>query len=77
MESGSDRQRPGHRNPEIHRYPLTYRHARIPVEGISCASCVRRIEKGLEGLEGVEEVAVNLASGEVALRYDPQSCSLD
>lgn len=56
---------------------MTYRHARIPVEGISCASCVRRIEKGLEGLEGVEEVAVNLASGEVALRYDPQSCSLD
>ncbi|WP_417579358.1 heavy metal translocating P-type ATPase [Pelagibacterium sp.] len=34
----------------------------IPIEGMSCASCVGRIEKALKAIPGVETVAVNLAT---------------
>src|SRR5690606_30063763 len=34
----------------------------LPIEGMTCASCVRRVEKALAGVEGVESVAVNLAT---------------
>ncbi len=32
------------------------------VDGMTCASCVRRVEKALEKVEGVHEVSVNLAT---------------
>jgi len=32
------------------------------VEGMTCASCVRRVEKALAAVPGVSAVAVNLAS---------------
>lgn len=34
----------------------------LPVEGMTCASCVGRVEKALSGVEGVGEVSVNLAT---------------
>src|SRR5918994_1151560 len=34
----------------------------IPVTGMSCASCVRRVERALSNHEGVEEADVNFAS---------------
>ena len=34
----------------------------IPVEGMSCASCVGRVESALRKVEGVRSVAVNLAT---------------
>ncbi len=34
----------------------------LPVEGMTCASCVRRVEKAIEKVEGVQSVAVNLAT---------------
>ena len=34
----------------------------LPVRGMSCASCVERIEKGIGGLEGVNEISVNFAA---------------
>ncbi|HLU34873.1 MAG TPA: copper ion binding protein, partial [Thermomicrobiales bacterium] len=34
----------------------------FPVEGMTCASCVRRVEKALEKVDGVSEVNVNLAN---------------
>jgi Cu+-exporting ATPase len=33
----------------------------IPIEGMTCASCVGRVERALRGAEGVREVEVNLA----------------
>ena len=35
---------------------------RLPIEGMTCASCVLRVEKALKALPGVESVAVNLAT---------------
>ncbi len=34
----------------------------FPVEGMTCASCVRRVEKAIEGVPGVSRAAVNLAT---------------
>ncbi len=38
------------------------REVMIGIEGMSCASCLGRVEKALAGLEGVSGVAVNLAA---------------
>ncbi|MGH2489236.1 MAG: heavy metal translocating P-type ATPase [Candidatus Limnocylindria bacterium] len=43
----------------------------LPVEGMTCASCVNRIERFLNRAEGVTSATVNLASEEATVRYDP------
>ncbi|WP_280920639.1 heavy metal translocating P-type ATPase [Cupriavidus sp. AcVe19-1a] len=35
---------------------------RLPIEGMTCASCVRRVENALARVPGVRDVAVNLAT---------------
>ncbi|MFA6433349.1 MAG: heavy metal translocating P-type ATPase [Elusimicrobiales bacterium] len=44
----------------------------IPLEGVHCASCVQRIEKGLSGMPGVRRVSVHLPSRTAFLTYDPE-----
>ncbi|MEK6216993.1 MAG: copper ion binding protein, partial [Boseongicola sp.] len=43
---------------------------KIPVSGMSCASCVMRVEKVLDGLEGVSDASVNLASESASVTVD-------
>ncbi len=43
----------------------------IPLEGVHCASCVARLEKGLGSLPGIAGVSVNLPSRTAFLSYDP------
>ncbi len=45
----------------------------LSIEGMTCASCVGRVEKALAGLDGVSEVAVNLASETARLSLDDPS----
>ncbi len=45
----------------------------LSIEGMTCASCVGRVEKALVGLDGVSEVAVNLASETARLSLDDPS----
>lgn len=40
----------------------------LPVEGMSCASCVGRVEAELRKVEGVEQVSVNLITKHAAIR---------
>ena len=40
------------------------------VEGMTCASCVNRIERYLNKVEGVGEASVNLATERATVRYD-------
>ena len=42
---------------------------RFSIEGMSCASCVGRVDRALAALPGVTEVAVNLATESAAVRY--------
>ncbi|WP_052158457.1 heavy metal translocating P-type ATPase [Pseudomonas aeruginosa] len=45
--------------------PLEFK---LPIEGMTCASCVLRVEKALMALPGVESTAVNLATEEATVR---------
>ncbi|NTW04246.1 MAG: copper ion binding protein, partial [Oscillochloris sp.] len=43
----------------------------LPVTGMTCASCVMRVEKALKKVPGVVDASVNLASEQAAVRFDP------
>ncbi len=45
-------------------------HATLSIEGMSCASCVGRVDRALAALEGVSDVSVNLASETAQLTAD-------
>ncbi|HEY3062023.1 MAG TPA: heavy metal translocating P-type ATPase [Chloroflexota bacterium] len=49
----------------------------LPVEGMTCASCVRRIEKALNKIEGVTEANVNLATEQAHVAFDPAVTGID
>lgn len=42
----------------------------LPVEGMTCASCVSRVEKALSAIPGVSEANVNLATEAATVRAD-------
>ena len=50
---------------------------RFPVEGMTCASCVNRIERYLRKVDGVVEANVNLATEAATVRFDPARVDLD
>jgi len=43
----------------------------FPVQGMTCASCVSRVEKKLSSVEGVVEARVNLATEKAVIEYLP------
>mgnify|MGYP000492278803 CR=1 FL=1 len=45
---------------------------KIPVTGMTCASCVRRVERALSRQEGVSEASVNFAAEKATVEYDPK-----
>ena len=49
----------------------------IPVTGMTCASCVRRVERVLSKGEGVASASVNFATETAAVEYDPSKTSPD
>ncbi|MCA1961143.1 MAG: copper ion binding protein, partial [Desulfomonile sp.] len=44
----------------------------LNVRGMSCAACVRRVERSLGDLSGVLEASVNLAAEKVSVEFDPE-----
>src|SRR5215470_5512869 len=51
--------------------PETESHLVLDLEGMTCASCAMRIEKGLRRVPGVKDVSVNLATEQAAVTYNP------
>ena len=49
----------------------------IPVEGMTCASCVTRVEKVISKFDGVKNVSVNLATDHVTFETDKDFTELD
>jgi Cu+-exporting ATPase len=43
----------------------------IPITGMSCASCVAKIEKGLSKMSGIEDAKVNFATEKATITFDP------
>jgi Cu+-exporting ATPase len=48
----------------------------LPIEGMTCASCVRRVEKALAAVPGVSSANVNLATENAAVEFDPAQVTL-
>lgn len=48
----------------------------LPIEGMTCASCVMRVEKALGKVAGVQTASVNLATERAQVRFDPNQVSL-
>ena len=49
----------------------------LDIGGMTCASCVRRVEKVLAKLDGVELAEVNLATEAASVVYDPNRVGPD
>jgi Cu+-exporting ATPase len=54
---------------------LTAAEVSLPVEGMTCASCVNRIERFLRNTPGVEDASVNLATEVATIHYLPDVAS--
>lgn len=48
----------------------------LPIEGMTCASCVGRVERALMDIPGVREVSVNLATERAHIRGTVDSDAL-
>jgi len=52
-------------------YEVRTTESTLTVQGMSCASCVSRVEDALEDVGGVAEATVNLATDRATVRYVP------
>ncbi|MDR1214342.1 MAG: heavy metal translocating P-type ATPase [Propionibacteriaceae bacterium] len=50
--------------------------ATIPIGGMTCAACVKRVEKAVGKLDGVVSASVNLATERATVSYQPQTVRL-
>ncbi|MCI0526774.1 MAG: heavy metal translocating P-type ATPase, partial [Nitrospira sp.] len=44
----------------------------LPIQGMSCAACANRIERGLSLVKGVDKASVNFATQRATLQLDPK-----
>src|SRR6266516_5017525 len=57
--------------------PMAESQTVLTLEGMTCASCAMRIEKGLKKLPGVKDASVNLATEQATVTYDPSQTGLE
>jgi P-type Cu+ transporter len=58
-------------------HPSEVSHTTLALEGMTCASCAMRIEKGLKKVPGVIDASVNLASERGTVTYDPLQAGIE
>ncbi|KOB70919.1 Uncharacterized protein OBRU01_08000 [Operophtera brumata] len=65
-------------------FPLVHRESnpdlvavRVPINGMTCQSCVRSIEGSVKELPGVAHVKVELSEQAGYFRYDPRATSVE
>ncbi len=61
---------------ETHEFHDRLQSIRLGIRGMSCASCVVRIEKSLLKVSGVSSAAVNYATATAEVSYDPVKINL-
>jgi len=49
----------------------------LDIQGMTCASCVAHVEKGIKKGEGIDMATVNLATEKATVSFDPKSTSVD
>lgn len=52
-------------------YEVPFEESTIGIEGMTCASCVARVEKALNTVEGITDASINLATENAVIRYRP------
>src|SRR4051794_33823177 len=57
--------------------PDSERQVTMAIQGMTCASCVRRVENALSRTNGVGDASVSLATEEATVHFDPNLVSLD
>jgi|YelNatPaOPRAMG01_1025707.scaffolds.fasta_scaffold26300_2 Cu+-exporting ATPase len=55
---------------------IKYKKIELPIRGMTCASCVARLEKGLSKLNGIMEAKVNLATEKASIIFHPAQIQL-
>jgi Cu+-exporting ATPase len=56
---------------------LKYQRIILPIQGMSCASCVSRIQTNLSKLEGISSASVNLATELATIAFDDSTISIE
>ncbi len=51
---------------------MSQKETTLQIQGMTCAACATRIEKGLKKIEGVEDANVNFALEKTSIKYDPE-----
>src|SRR5437764_12680548 len=64
------------RSKEEEQEPATCR-VTFALEGMMCASCAMRIEKGLKKVPGVLDASVNLATEQASVTFDPAQTGIE
>ncbi len=49
----------------------------LPITGMTCAGCVRNVERALKKTEGVDEASVNLATERASVSFDPTQLTVN
>jgi len=49
----------------------------VPIQGMTCAACVRRVEKAVRKVEGVRDVSVNLVSNRATVTFDAAGTTVE
>ena len=52
------------------------RKIELPITGMSCASCVAKVEKGLSKMSGIVDAKVNFATEKATVSFDPSRVSM-
>ncbi len=50
---------------------------KVPIEGMTCASCAQTIEGALDKQEGIEKADVNLMTEKASIEFDPKKIDMD
>jgi Cu+-exporting ATPase len=58
-------------------YGVATEKVQLNIEGMTCAACATRIEKGLNRLNGVKNAAVNLATNSAVVEYNEGAVSIE
>lgn len=49
-----------------------FRKISLDIDGMTCAACVKAVERGISKLEGIESISVNLTTEKASIEYDPE-----
>ncbi|MFL5656089.1 MAG: copper ion binding protein, partial [Ktedonobacteraceae bacterium] len=61
----------------VQNEPDSESHTILDLEGMTCASCAMRIEKGLKKVPGVKDATVNFATEQATVTYDPSQTNVE